>query len=177
MDHMENNRCHAVSKEQFLRARVINAVVHGAFSSNGGGRDVMTQSQKLDLLNDEQFPGLGSAKHAQGARVETHASAAMGSFRDAAQYKTKEKPSNRSKLLPTNSKASQMMHDLNPEKIARLQDLSRKVLSGDKGIRRKDRWDGTAHDMKDLHPLSPFFNADIFRNAHGRFECPFEACK
>ena len=184
MQHMESNMCQGVTKDQFLRARMINAIVHGAFDNEDEDRakDGSSQPTKLDLKDKEQFPslddsgtGCGYAKSTlksktDTVKMETGEEGGFAGRRADSVGRPVENPENR-------PKSPGKRRELNQEHLRKLQGLSRKMLGADTGIRRKVREDGAQHSMEVLHPLSPFFNAELFRNTQGHFECPFSGCE
>ena len=182
MQHMESNMCHGVTKDQFLRARMINALIRGVFDNGNenSAQDEPSKPANLNMTDEEQFPSLGDSNRRER-------NSATEPDRDAVTLKTDEEEScadqsadDKARLSESQMngpKHSRERRELNQEQLRRLQDLSKKMLGADTGIRQKRREDGELHSMEVRHPLSPFFNAELFRNTQGHFECPFQGCE
>ena len=169
---MESNQCDTVTREQFMKARMVNAIVHGALRESDALDDVA--GPVPDLFDDKQFPSLGNPKDTSGPRETglrpSETDHEMSASEDMhAKHTTQDNAS---------SKAGKKdLADMNPEDVNRIQDLARRMLGSGMGLRCKRRQDGTPYDKIYLNPLSPFFQASCFQTKNGRFECPFADCE
>ena len=174
MQHMESGSCSSIAPEVFARARMVNAIVHGAFGAGDNAQEAADYVERLDLQSDSQFPIVGSRESPQGAGKNLARQSYVPS--EIAPPETFGEPSTSSinVVAPGMPRA---LPQSNTDQMMALQGLTRKVLGADMGIRRKVREDGSPYDMTFRHPMSPFFVAELFRDKQGQYECPFEGCR
>ena len=153
---------------------MINSIVHGAFNDDGNGS--MTGSglepPSLNLLSDEQFPGLGGPEALSQSESNLAPSMSPRSFKPTMNSMPNQSVEGASALVTPAPSA-----ELSPEELRRLSDLTRKMFGADAGVETKYTINGQPLRTDVLHPLSPLFNVELCRNQRRRYDCPFVGCR
>ena len=176
MEHMESDACEGVTQEQFLRARMVNAVVNGIFGpANDRGDSSDSEAEQPDLESVREAQSAWSSK-CRSERPNRGQAVPNPPPKASAKGKAPNGKTSQKALSEADSYNERVV-EMNFEQRREVQTLAKKMLGSDLNIRCKVNDDGTPYPMEVLHPLSPFFNAELFQNVEGRYECAFIGCK